>query len=90
MNLDISLFFSFIIFVILYFYFVQLRYTYFSSFFLSYMISLLILNIIYPPTSEKLNDINSSTSLYFLFEFVGFFLIIIYSLTMAINDYKVK
>ena len=88
MNIDASLFLCFILFLADYLFLIYLSYTLFSAFFLSYFISWVILNFIYPPTSEKLNDINSSTFLYFLFQFMGFFLITIYSLTMAINDYK--
>jgi hypothetical protein len=88
MNLDTSLFLCFILFLADYFFLVYLSYNFFSAFFLAYLVSWLLLNFIYPPTSDKLNDITSSTFLYFLFQFIGFFIIFVYSITMAINDYK--
>lgn len=65
-------------------------YTSFSGFFLAYMTAIVFLNIVYPPTSKGLNDITSSTSLYFLFEFTSVLLILTYSFTMAINDISPK
>lgn len=86
MNIELSLFSSFLFFILFYMFLRLNRYKHFSSFYLSYMISLFILNVLYPPTSEDLNDINSWTSLYVFFQALGILLLFIYSFSMALND----
>jgi len=86
MRIDFSLFFVFVLFVFIYCALKKLRYRNFSNFFLSYLISAIILLIICPPTADEMNDLNSSTLIYFTIIFFLLLLLIIYAGIMALND----
>ena len=86
MNLNETLFLAFILFTIILILLWNFDYTSFSSFFLAFEISIIVLVFIFPPTSEKFNDINSGTIIYFFLVMAAFVLLFIYSFTMALND----
>jgi hypothetical protein len=58
----------------------------FSSITISMILSLLILLFLIPPSAESLNQIDSSTSLYFLIIIVTFLIFIFYTFFSAFND----
>lgn len=60
----------------------------FPSFVLALVISMVILIAIHPPSEDDLNDINSSTAIYFLVLFGSFLIFFIYLLISASSDTK--
>ena len=86
MRIDFALFFVFILFVFIICALKKLGYRNFSNFFLSFEISAIVLLLICPPTSNEMNDLNSSTLIYFTVVFISILLFICYAGIMALND----
>jgi len=58
----------------------------FPSFVLALVISMIVLIGIHPPSEEDLNNVNSSTAVYFLVLFGSFLIFFLYLLIAAGND----
>lgn len=58
----------------------------FPSFVLALVISMVILIAIHPPSEDDLNNINSSTAIYFLVLFGSFLIFFIYLMIATAND----
>lgn len=86
MRIDFALFITFVIFVIILCGTKKLKYRNFSSFFLAIVCSAVVLWFICPPTSNSMNDINSSTLIYFTYSLIAILLFPIYSFIVALND----
>lgn len=67
----------------------KMEYHSFSAFVLSMILSQIVLNIAYPPTNGELSNITSQTSLYFLLQFLGPIIVVVYVLIVALNDYEI-
>lgn len=88
MQLTVALILFFVCFATMYTALKYKRYRSFSNFFISYMVSLIFLLLLYGPTNDELSEvIDSKTSLYFFILILGCFIFIIYSITMALLDY---
>lgn len=86
MDLHIALIIYFLTLFALFFILTTNRYREFSAFIISVVFSQIVLNVIYPPTNDALDDIDSGTSIYFLVQVGGLVLFIVYAITMAIYD----
>lgn len=86
MDLHIALIIYFIVLFVFFFFLTMNRYREFSAFVISLILAQIVLNIIFPPTNDKLDDIDSATSIYFLLQIGGFFVLLVYLITMAIYD----
>lgn len=87
MDIRLAVILYFITVCILFFYMRYKLVRSFSSLLIAVVISQVILNILYPPTTENLNTkINSWTSLYFFVQIGGFIVLIAYTIIMAITD----
>jgi len=79
-----------IYFVILFgstlFFYKVLRKHFFASFVISLIMAMIVLIGIYPPSQGSLENMNSSTSIYFLILFGSFLLFFIYGIMSAVND----
>ena len=60
----------------------------FPSFVLALVISMIILIALHPPSEEDLDNVNSSTAIYFLVLFGSFLVFFIYLLIAASHDTK--
>jgi magnesium-transporting ATPase (P-type) len=87
MDLSIALLLYLLILVVLTFIFYKvMRKNLFSSLVLGLIISLLFLVILFPPTRDELDDMDSYTGIYFLILFGTFFVIFSYIVFMTMGD----
>ena len=63
-----------------------MRKNFFSSLVLGLILALLFLVILFPPTRDELDDMDSYTGIYFLILFGTFFIIFSYIVFMTLGD----
>lgn len=74
------------LFVLTISFFYILKRNIFPSFVLALVISMIILIAVHPPSEEDLDNVNSSTAIYFLVLFGTFFIFFVYLMIAASND----
>lgn len=72
------------------FFLLYLNYTIFASFVLALIFSLILLNILFPVTSNELDDINSLTSLYIFIQIFTLIIFFIYAFITTISETRDK
>lgn len=63
---------------------------FFASFIISIIVAMIVLIAIYPPSQSDLDNMNSSTSIYFLILFGSLLLFFVYGMISAFNDIQVN
>jgi len=72
------------------FFLLYIEYTIFSSFVLAIIVSFVVLNIIFPATSSKLDEISSLTSLYIFVYILTLLVFLLYAFMTTVSDTRNK
>ena len=90
MELGIALLIYLAVLVSVTFFLLYINYTIFSAFILSLIVSLIVLNIVFPITRNELDDINSLTSLYIFIQIFTLVVFFVYAFITTVSDSRNK
>ena len=72
------------------FFLLYIGYTIFSSFVLAIIVSFVVLNIVFPVTSSKLDEVSALTSLYIFVHIFTFTVFFLYAFITTVSDTRNK